>query len=119
MSQKPEALPGGPPRGADEAAFRAPWEAQAFALAVQLHEAGHFTWTEWAAALSETIAAAQAAGDPDLGDSYYRHWLAALEHLLRAKGLVDPATLERRQAAWAEAHRRTPHGQPVTLGGER
>ena len=56
--------------------FAAPWEAQAFAMAVRLHEAGHFTWTEWAERLAEEIKRAQAAGDPDRGDTYYRHWLA-------------------------------------------
>lgn len=106
-----------PPRDETGPVFREPWEAQAFALAVQLQEAGHFTASEWARALSEAIAAAQAAGDPDRGDSYYRHWLAALVRLLRDKGVVDEAALERCQRAWARAYRETPHGQPVVLPG--
>lgn len=95
--------------------FREPWEAQAFAMAVRLHEAGHFTWTEWAAALAEQIKQAQAAGDPDLGDTYYLHWLAALERLVAAKGLVTADELARRKGEWAEAARATPHGQPIEL----
>jgi nitrile hydratase accessory protein len=95
--------------------FREPWEAQAFAMAVRLHEAGHFTWTEWAAALAEQIRQAQVAGDPDLGDTYYLHWLAALEHLVAAKGLVSREDLAARKQAWAEAARATPHGEPVEL----
>jgi nitrile hydratase accessory protein len=95
--------------------FREPWEAQAFAMAVRLHEAGHFTWTEWAAALAEQIQKAQAAGDPDLGDTYYRHWLAALEGLVAAKGLVSAEELARRKGEWAEAARSTPHGEPIEL----
>ena len=95
--------------------FCEPWEAQAFAMAVRLHEAGCFTWTEWAAALAEQIRNAQAAGDPDLGDTYYVHWLAALEHLVAAKGLVTAEELAQRKAAWAEAARVTPHGQPIEL----
>jgi nitrile hydratase accessory protein len=95
--------------------FREPWEAQAFAMAVRLSEAGHFTWTEWAQALAEQIRTAQAAGDPDLGDTYYRHWLAALEHLVAAKGLVSADELSRRKDAWAEAARETPHGAPIEL----
>ncbi|MBK7473225.1 MAG: nitrile hydratase accessory protein [Betaproteobacteria bacterium] len=82
----PAACPGLPRDDADEPVFRAPWEAHAFALVVQLHERGLFTWPEWAAALSAQIRAAQAAGDADLGDTYYRHWLAALEALVAAKG---------------------------------
>jgi nitrile hydratase accessory protein len=95
--------------------FREPWEAQAFAMAVRLHEAGHFTWTEWARALAEQIRTAQAAGDPDLGDTYYQHWLAALERLVAAKGLVTAEELAQRKGAWAEAARTTPHGQPIEL----
>ena len=95
--------------------FREPWEAQAFAMAVRLHEAGHFTWNEWAQALAEEIQAAQAAGDPDLGDTYYRHWLAALERLVTAKRLVSMQELAQRKAEWAEAARATPHGAPIEL----
>jgi nitrile hydratase accessory protein len=51
-------------------------------MVVALHQRGLFTWSEWAKALAEEIANAQAAGDPDLGDTYYRHWVAALEKLI-------------------------------------
>lgn len=103
------------PRDENGPVFREPWQAQAFAMAVRLHEAGHFTWAEWAAALAEQIQRAQAAGDPDLGDTYYLHWLAALEHLVAAKGLLTGDELVRRKAAWAEAARTTPHGVPIEL----
>jgi len=95
--------------------FREPWQAQAFAMALRLHEAGHFTWTEWAAALADQIRRAQAAGDPDLGETYYLHWLAALEHLVATKGLVSTDELTERKDAWAEAARTTPHGMPIQL----
>jgi len=103
------------PRDADGPVFRAPWEAQAFAMAVMLQEAGLFTWKEWAAVLHQEIARAQAAGDPDRGDTYYHHWLAALERLVKAKGLADASALAARKEAWADAYRHTPHGQPVEL----
>jgi nitrile hydratase accessory protein len=96
--------------------FREPWQAQAFAMVVRLHETGHFTWTEWATALADQIQNAQAAGDPDLGDTYYQHWLAALEQLVAVKGLVSHDELARRKAEWAEAARATPHGAPIELG---
>jgi nitrile hydratase accessory protein len=76
-----EALPS-IPRSGDEPVFREPWEAKAFALAVALHEAGLFTWTEWADALGREIAAAGAGDD---GSRYYEHWLAALEKMVAAK----------------------------------
>jgi len=77
----------------DEPPFREPWEAQAFAMTVKLHEAGHFTWLEWAAVLSEEIAAARKQGDPDLGTTYYHHWLRALERMVVEKGLILPEEL--------------------------
>jgi nitrile hydratase accessory protein len=95
--------------------FAEPWQAQAFALAIRLSEQGHFTWKEWASALADEIAAAADRGEPDDGSRYYHHWLAALERLVAAKGLADPAALAARKQAWAEAYRRTPHGKPVEL----
>jgi nitrile hydratase accessory protein len=99
----------------DGPVFREPWEAQAFAMTVKLHESGLFTWPEWAAALSSEIKAAQAAGDPDLGDTYYRHWLKALEGLVLAKTELTADRLSRRVQAWARAAERAPHGEPILL----
>jgi nitrile hydratase accessory protein len=104
------------PRDTGGPVFAEPWEAQAFALAVKLSKQGYFTWKEWAAALAGELKAAVDRGEPDDGTGYYRHWLAALERLATAKGLIDPAALLERKEAWAAAYRHTPHGQPVELG---
>lgn len=96
-------------------AFREPWEAQAFAMTLKLHQAGLFTWSEWAARLAEEIQRARAAGDPDLGDTYYRHWLSALERIVAEKGVIGAAELTQRKQDWAEAARATPHGRPIEL----
>ena len=106
---------GGIPRDAEGPVFGAPWQAQAFALAVALHERGLFTWSEWAATLGEEIRCAQARGVPDTGETYYIHWLATLERLVADKGVADGATLERYHDAWEQAAERTPHGQPIQL----
>ena len=90
------------PRNDDGPVFREPWEAQAFALALSLHERGLFTWNEWAATLGEEIKKAQAAGDPDTGETYYHHWLAALERIVADKGLADAQTLARTRDAWQQ-----------------
>ncbi|MCY3714081.1 MAG: nitrile hydratase accessory protein [Gemmatimonadetes bacterium] len=95
--------------------FAAPWEASAFAIAVRLSGEGHFTWSEWAATLSEEIRAAQQEGDPDLGDTYYKHWLRALERLCIAHGLVSQEEASDRKDAWQKAYLDTPHGKPVEL----
>jgi len=99
----------------DGPVFCEPWEAQAFALAVALQERGVFSKAEWATALGEEISKAQAAGDPDTGETYYRHWLAALERLVAAKGLADARMLGRTREAWRRASSRTPHGMPIEL----
>ena len=98
--------------------FREPWEAQAFALALALHEGGLFTWPEWAAALAEEIEKAQETGDPDDGSTYYRHWLAAIEQLVDRKGAADRAELVARRDAWNRAAHATPHGQPILLAND-
>ena len=108
------ALPG-IPRDGDGPVFREPWEAQAFAMALTLHERGLFSWNEWAATLADEIKRAQAAGDPDTGETYYRHWLATLERLIAEKGVTTTATLHRYRDAWDHAADRTPHGKPIEL----
>ncbi|HUQ52837.1 MAG TPA: nitrile hydratase accessory protein [Gammaproteobacteria bacterium] len=99
--------------------FREPWEAQAFALAVKLHAAGHFTWTEWCAELGAELKAAADRGAPDDGSRYFEHWLAALERLATAKKLVAGDELAQRKEAWTDAYRHTPHGRPVELAERR
>lgn len=103
-----------PPHDEDGPVFDEPWQAQAFALTLKLHQAGHFTWPEWVACLSKAIAAGrqdEAAGRA----SYYDHWLAALEAMVADKGLASLGELGVRKAEWRAAHERTPHGQPVVL----
>jgi nitrile hydratase accessory protein len=103
------------PRDEDGPVFREPWEAEAFALAVSLNERGLFTWKEWAKILGEEIKKAQAAGDPDTGETYYQHWLATLERILSEKGIADPIILAHTRDAWQRACARTPHGMPIGL----
>ena len=104
------------PRDDGGPVFAEPWQAQAFAMAVQLSADGHFTWTEWTTALGEQLQAAVERGEPDDGSRYFEHWITALEQLATDKNLTDPAALSERKEAWADSYRHTPHGQPVELG---
>ena len=115
MSEHPAHQLPGLPRDDKGPVFRAPWEARAFAMALALHERGVYTWGEWAGALSAAIQRAQAQGDPDSGQTYYVHWLDALEHLVLAKGLGSSEQLHALEHAWEAAAARTPHGLPVEL----
>ena len=103
-------------RGPDAPPFRAPWEAQAFALTVALHDRGLFTWSEWAETLGAEIRDAVArAGASDDGSDYYRHWLAATETLVARKNLATSDALMSRKAAWDRAAHATPHGLEIRL----
>ncbi len=106
------------PRDADGPVFREPWEAQSFAMALALYQRGVFTWPEWSALLADEIARAQAAGDPDTGENYYRHWLNALERMVAERGLTDAGALARYRDAWEHAAGRTPHGSAILLAPE-
>ncbi len=96
------------PKDADGPVFAEPWEAQAFAMAVKLNEAGVFQWDEWAETLGAELKA-----HPER--PYYESWLAALEILVEAKGVMTEAERLSRVEAWDRAARATPHGQPVSL----
>ena len=108
-----------PPRRDLEAApartFAAPWQAQAFALVLKLHEEGVFDWSEWSGALSEEIRSAGTRGEADRGDTYYQHWLAALEALLLRKAILERSTVDSRIEQWRRAYINTPHGHPIEL----
>ena len=92
----------------DDPVFEAPWQAQAFAMVVALHEAGAFSWDEWAETLSGEI-------HGSVKRSYYEHWLAALEKIVAVKALASAEALLDRKQAWQDAAARTPHGHPITL----
>lgn len=114
VARATDAVPG-IPLDEEGPVFREPWEAHAFAMALTLHDRGVFTWPEWAAALAAEIKRAQANGDPDTGETYYRHWLATLENLVAEKGVTTAETLHRYRDAWDHAADRTPHGAPIEL----
>ncbi|MCZ4280027.1 nitrile hydratase accessory protein [Kiloniella laminariae] len=103
------------PRDEDGPVFAEPWQAQAFALAVRLCDQGHFTWAEWVENFSAEIKRAQAAGDPDLGNTYYDHWLAVLEKIITDKGILQTPDLLSRKEQWRQAYLSTPHGKAVEL----
>ncbi|MBB6464612.1 nitrile hydratase accessory protein [Aminobacter lissarensis] len=96
----------------DAPVFAEPWQAEAFAMVVALHERGLFSWAEWAERLSTEVKRPEAATD---GSDYYERWLAALERLLAEKGLAGHEEVDAVAAAWERAAHATPHGQPIVL----
>ena len=92
--------------------FEEPWQAQVFAATVELSRAGHFTWEQWAQALSTELAA---AGLGDVAADYYRHWLDALEKMVVRVGVATTTELATLGQAWRDAFEATAHGASVEL----
>ena len=103
------------PRDESGPVFEAPWQAAVFALTVRLSMEGHFTWTEWTTVFSSAIWKAQKEGDPDLGNTYYHHWVSALERLCEERRLVNADDMGQRTEEWRQAYLNTPHGKPIEL----
>ena len=92
----------------DARVFEEPWQAEAFAIVVALHERGLFTWNQWADALSTHV---KAPG----GENDYAAWLAALESLLISLNVTATIEVDALTEAWQRAAHATPHGQPIFL----
>ncbi|PZU84807.1 MAG: nitrile hydratase accessory protein [Shinella sp.] len=104
--------PGLPKSAEGDPVFVEPWNAQAFAMTVHLHEKGLFSWGEWAEALSAELHRPERAED---GSDYFDGWVAALTGLLVSKGLADADTVLALQESWKRAAEATPHGSPILL----
>lgn len=107
------------PGDENEPVFDEPWQADAFAMTQALLEAGVVSDAEWMSALAASISAHQRDGDPDLGDTYYEHWLSALEAVCTTKGLTSTDEVGARAEQWRRAYFNTSHGQPVELRAGR
>ena len=79
MADDRYSLPGSPLGAHDGPVFDHPWQAQAFALVVNLHQAGLFEWKDWAERFTAEIAA------------FYAAWRGAVSSALRA--LMDEGEL--------------------------
>ena len=118
MESLPPAVSSGNTPPENEPVFEAPWEAQVFALAVQLSQNGMFDWSEWTDVLASQIQNSSQGGQSDSGAFYYHHWTLSLEKILVDNGVLDTSAIERKIRQWREAYRNTPHGEPVTLDAE-
>ncbi len=85
------------PRKNGELVFEAPWESQAFGMAIALYERGHYDWEEFRGRLISEI------GDWERSEEderevwdYYRRWLASFEALVKDRGLLSEQEIEER-----------------------
>lgn len=94
-------------------AFSEPWQAEAFALTMQLSRAGHFTWAEWVAAFSSEITASPQEECEDVNTAYYRQWMQALEKIVGYRGMATDDEVADYQEHWRRSYFHTEHGKPV------
>jgi nitrile hydratase accessory protein len=94
------------PRKNGELVFEAPWESQAFGMAIALYERGHFDWEEFRGRLISEI------GDWERSEEderevwdYYRHWLASFEALVKDRGLLSEQEIEERTSEFVSVAR--------------
>jgi nitrile hydratase accessory protein len=98
LMEGPSALP----RKNGELDFDAPWEGRAFGMAVALSDQHLYGWDEFRSHLIDEIATADAV---DAVSTYYERWLAALETLLTARGVITLAELDVRAAEYLSGER--------------
>jgi nitrile hydratase accessory protein len=103
------------PRDETGPVFDRPWQAQAFAVTVELYKSNLFTWPEWVDVFSAEIKASPAMPGESVNDAYYRQWMSALEKMVASRKLVEEADLLARKQEWHQAYVNTPHGQPILL----
>ena len=98
--------------------FRAPWEAQAFAMAVVLHERGVLHLDGVGAAAGRRDRRRHARGEADDGRRYYQLLAGRAREARRRQASSSwptscaPATTRGTRPPWS-----TPHGQPIVLPG--
>jgi len=103
--QLPKSLEGDP-------VFAEPWQAEAFAMTVRLHEKGVFSWSEWAEVLSQELYRPGRQAD---GSDYFDCWVAALSRLVTELSIASESQLDQLTRSWQRAAEATPHGQPILL----
>jgi nitrile hydratase accessory protein len=94
-----------PPRRNGELVFQEPWEGRAFGLAVTLCDQGLFAWDGFRRRLIEAIAEADSRRADENRPGYYASWLAALERLLVAEGVVTSDEIDARAQEFASGQR--------------
>jgi nitrile hydratase accessory protein len=108
--------PGTPPRANGRLCFEAPWERQAFGMALSLSKAGYFEWASFQGNLIGAIKAweqTHALDDPSW--DYYECWLTALETTFLESGLATATELSTALTALAE----TPHAEAACQQSRR
>lgn len=89
----------------EEPTFDSPAQARAFGLVVALSREGAFEWNAFRDELIDRIAGDDGSLETETEQSYYDHWLEAIERLLDENGYVSPAELEERAREFASGER--------------
>lgn len=97
-----------PPRKNGELVFEAPWEARAFGMAMVLYQQDVYPWGEFSGRLAAASAEEGTAPEdsvfplpPTIESRYYEKWLAALEGVVRERGLITDQEIQERTNEFA------------------
>lgn len=97
--------------------FDEPWQAQALGMADLLVRKGVVDAVRWSEALGAALRRAEDRGAPDTAETYFLAVVETLEAVTETDGLISRDERSMRRAAWEDAYRQTPHGEPVVLPG--
>ena len=95
--------------------FTSPWQAELFAIAILLCDAGHLNRAELSDAVERAISSASPANSRTAEDECFTAALRTLESAMADRGIAIGREIDSAQGEWREAYLATPHGAPVRL----
>ena len=94
--------------------FAEPWQAELFAITLNLHEKGLFNWDSWTKKLGGSLKRDKNKSKDDL-EHYFLNWLSVLEETLLEKKVTELTKIMTIEKAWRDAISKTPHGKKVEI----
>ena len=94
--------------------FSEPWQAELFAITLNLHEKGLFNWNSWTKKLGSSLKRDNNNSTDNL-EYYFLSWLSALEETLLEMKITELTKIASIEKAWKDAISKTPHGKKVEI----
>lgn len=95
--------------------FTSPWQADLFAIAVSLCDAGHLDRAELSEAVEQAMSISSDANGMAAGEEFFAAALQILELALANRDIANPREIDSAQGECRQAYLATPHGAPVRL----
>ncbi len=94
--------------------FSEPWQAELFAITLNLCQRGIFEWDDWTECLGRSLKRGKKKHKDDLVN-YFTNWIYALEEKLIEKKVAELKKIKNIENAWRDAISKTPHGKKVEI----